>query len=164
MFKTCTAKGFIRANASQPIENFPNRLTSFMYPTPFVRRASAFRKRMNPTVSTLSATGRPRGCAWCGVSPSGLLPCQGRLFVLQCLLLSLYINLLFSFVAVLLSVNCGDLCGKSAFFANAEGFENFSGQPQAAAGFLLSQTGHGAYHEIGTSERRQSVEKIQQLC
>ena len=34
MFKTCTAKGVIRANASQPIENFPQSADFFYVPHP----------------------------------------------------------------------------------------------------------------------------------
>ena len=44
--------------------------------------------RTFPSVSTLSVTGPPRGCAWCGGSPSGSRHGRGRRCVLRFPLLS----------------------------------------------------------------------------
>lgn len=85
--------------------------TSLFLPDP------AWKSRKSATVSMLSATGRPRGYAWCGGSPSGSRPGPGRRSAARFRLLSyLDSSRAFSWKTCLVSAKPGRVCRSWAGF------------------------------------------------
>ena len=89
----------------------PSSSVTMYNPVPIFLTDPAWQSRISPTVPMLSVTGRPRGYAGYGGSPSGWRSARGRQCVWRCRLLSYIAPPLYAFeITLLLSANNGELC------------------------------------------------------